>query len=97
MAARSFMIDKISKGEFGLLVKFQSKTSGTITDEVGSKEWKKSETYYRWYTSLNEGIVQGISIKINPEAYDKVIEDYTFTEGEDKGKTIPLTYLKEKK
>lgn len=97
MAARVFVIDRISKGEFGMLVKFQIKSSGTTTDEVGSKEWKKSETYYRWYSNLNPGIVEKMSITINPENYDKVESDYTFTEGEDKGKTIPLTYLKDKK
>lgn len=94
MATQLFTIENISDGEFGKQVKFQIKSSGVSEDEIGQKEWKHSVTYYRWYTTLNDGVVKGTVVKLDPDKYDKVVQDYTIPET---GKIVPLTYLKDKK
>jgi hypothetical protein len=94
MAAKLFTIANIADGEFGKQVKFQIKSNGTTLDEIGSKDWSHSETYYRWYTSLNDGVVVGKTVNLDPDKYDKVVEPYTIPET---GKSVPLTYLKDKK
>lgn len=93
MAAKLFTIANITDGEFGKQVKFQIKSNGTTVDEIGSKEWKHSETYYRWYTSLNDNVVVGMNVNLDPDKYDVRKEDFITPEG----KTIELSYLHDKK
>lgn len=69
--SRMFVIAAISEGEFGICLKFQYKNEYLNKDDFGKTTHKESETYYKWYDSINDNVVEGMEVpSFNPDNYE---------------------------